>query len=82
MLPGFRGVGKTTLMAQLCTQYQDDVTSLFISVEEARHLVSIGIDELMQGFETLMAQDLESMTGPILFFLDEVQSDPTWAIAL
>lgn len=82
ILPGFRGVGKTTLMAQLCTQYQDKVTSLFISVEEARHLAGIGIDELMQGFETLMAQDLESMTGPVLFFLDEVQSDPTWAIAL
>lgn len=82
MLPGFRGVGKTTLMAQVCTEYQSQFTSLFVSVEEAYHLIGIGITQLIQGFEELMAKDLESMSGPILFFLDEVQSDPSWAIAL
>ena len=37
VIPGFRGVGKTTLMAQTCTEYQDKVSKiLFLSVEDAK----------------------------------------------
>lgn len=83
VIPGFRGVGKTTLMAQLCTEYQDKVENiLFLSVEDAKNLLDAGIAELMSAYEEILGNHLESVKKPILIFLDEIQSDPKWAITL
>jgi len=83
IIPGFRGVGKTTLMAQICMEYKSKVSNvLFLSVEDAKNLFNVGIAELMSAFENILGNDLESIKNPILIFLDEIQSDPKWAITL
>jgi predicted AAA+ superfamily ATPase len=83
IIPGFRGVGKTTLMAQTCTEYQDKVGKiLFLSVEDAKNLFDAGIAELMSAYEEILGDNLESVKEPILIFLDEIQSDPKWAVTL
>lgn len=83
IIPGFRGVGKTTLMAQTCAEYQGKVGKiLFLSVEDSKNLFDAGISELMSTYEEILGTDLESITEPILIFLDEIQSDPKWAITL
>ncbi len=83
IIPGFRGVGKTTLMAQTCTEYQNKVGKiLFLSVEDAKNLFDAGIAELMSAFEEILGNNLESIKKPILIFLDEIQSDPKWAVTL
>lgn len=83
IIPGFRGVGKTTLMAQACAQYKNKVSNiLFLSIEDARNLFNVGIVELMSAYENILGKDLESAKEPILIFLDEIQSDPKWAITL
>lgn len=83
IMPGFRGVGKTTLMSQLCAEYKTKVTNvLFLSVEDAKNLFNAGIAELMSAYEEILGNDLESVQDPILIFLDEVQSDEKWAITL
>lgn len=83
VIPGFRGVGKTTLMAQTCTEYRHKVQNmLFLSVEDAKNLFDAGIAELMSAYEEILGDDLESVQEPILIFLDEIQSDPKWAITL
>lgn len=83
IIPGFRGVGKTTLMAQTCTEYQNKVGKiLFLSVEDAKNLFDAGIAELMAAYEEILSNNLESVKEPILIFLDEIQSDPKWAVTL
>lgn len=85
IIPGLRGVGKTTLMAQTC---RDVMTKrkknkiLFLSIDEARNLFNIGISEIMQAYEEIIGVDLESLSEEVIFFLDEVQSDPQWAKTL
>jgi predicted AAA+ superfamily ATPase len=83
VMPGFRGVGKTTLMAQLCAEYKNKAARvLFLSVEDAMNLFNAGISELMLAYEEILGHPLESGQEPILIFLDEVQSDPRWATSL
>ncbi len=82
IIPGFRGVGKTTLMAQICRTFQTNHQTLFLSVEDAKNLFDVGISELMTAYESILGQDLESVTTPILIFLDEIQSDPKWSVTL
>jgi predicted AAA+ superfamily ATPase len=83
ILPGFRGVGKTTLMAQICTLFSDKVENyLFISVEDSKNLLNAGISDLILAYEEILGYNLESAKKPILIFLDEIQSDEKWAITL
>ncbi|MFA4880828.1 MAG: AAA family ATPase [Candidatus Doudnabacteria bacterium] len=83
IIPGFRGVGKTTLMAQACAEYKRKVDNvLFLSIEDAKNLFGVGISALMSAYENILGDDLESIKKPVLIFLDEIQSDPKWAITL
>lgn len=83
IIPGFRGVGKTTLMAQVCAEYKNKIGNiLFLSIEDAKNLFNAGIAELMSAYENIIGNDLEGAREPILIFLDEIQSDPKWAITL
>ena len=83
IIPGFRGVGKTTLVSQVCAEYKNKGQKvLFLSVEDAKNLFDAGIAELMTAYENILGEDLESVKIPILVFLDEIQSDPKWAVTL
>lgn len=83
VMPGFRGVGKTTLMAQLCTSCMSKVDDiLFLSIEDAVNLFGAGIAELMAAYEQILGSDLESILKPMVIFLDEIQNDPKWAVSL
>jgi len=83
IIPGFRGVGKTTLMAQACGHYKSEIDDiLFLSIEDANNLFNAGIADLMSAYEDILGENLESIKKPILVFLDEVQSDPKWAVTL
>jgi len=83
IIPGFRGVGKTTLMSQICIEYEKNIPHvLFLSVEDAKNLFDVGIAELMSAYENILGDSLESMKEPVLVFLDEIQSDPKWAVGL
>lgn len=83
IMPGFRGVGKTTLMAQLCAAYKTKLHNvLFLSVEDAKNLFDTGILQIMAAFEEILGNNLESIKEPVLIFLDEIQTDPKWAVTL
>jgi hypothetical protein len=83
IIPGFRGVGKTTLMAQICSEFKGKFSNvLFLSVEDSMNLFNAGIAELMIAYESILGFNLESVKEPVLIFLDEIQSDPKWAISL
>ena len=82
IIPGFRGVGKSTVMAQLCSSLRNKHKTLFISVEDAKNLINAGIKDLIKAYEEILGFDLESAKEPIFIFLDEIQSDPEWATCL
>jgi uncharacterized protein len=83
IIPGFRGVGKTTLMAQICANFKkQDVQAFFLSVEDLRNYLEVGINEIISAYEKIIGEYLESLKKPIIIFLDEVQTDPKWAITL
>ena len=83
IVPGFRGVGKTTLMAQLYSAYEDCFEHiLFLSVEEFHCLFGGGINEMISAFENIIGEDIEAIKKPALIILDEVQVDPKWAVSL
>lgn len=83
IMPGFRGVGKTTLMSQICTEYKaKGYEVLFLSVEDARNLFNVGISEIMTAYEEILGTNLESVKKPVLIFLDEIQTDPKWMVTL
>ncbi|MEI7749758.1 MAG: AAA family ATPase [Candidatus Moraniibacteriota bacterium] len=83
VIPGFRGVGKTTLMAQVCSEYRNkDVQVLFLSVEDLKNYLDADINGILSTYEKIIGEYLESVQKPILVFLDEVQTDPKWAITL
>ena len=83
VIPGFRGVGKTTIMAQLCTQFKTQFSHvLFLSIEESMSIFNSGISDVMGVFEEILGVDLERIETPVLIFLDEIQADPKWAITL
>lgn len=83
IIPGFRGVGKTTLMAQLCLKYSKKVDDiLFLSIEETQTLFDSGVSDVISAFENIIGKSIESIDKPTLIFFDEVQADPNWAISL
>jgi len=42
----------------------------------------VGINEIISAYEKIIGEYLESLKKPIIIFLDEVQTDPKWAITL
>jgi len=83
IIPGFRGVGKTTLMAQVYSDFKSkDFQVFFLSVEDLRNYFEVSINEIFSAYEKIIGENLESIKKPILIFLDEVQTDPKWAITL
>lgn len=85
IIPGLRGVGKTTLMAQICSDMiakNKKIKILFLSVDEAKNLFNVGISEIMRAYEEILKVDLESLQEEVVIFFDEVQVDPKWAKTL
>lgn len=85
IIPGLRGVGKTTLMAQTSLYLIEEKRQehvLFLSIDEVQQLFRLGITEVLQAFETLIGQDLETLDTDVFVFLDEIQTDPNWAKSL
>ncbi|MFC1615194.1 ATP-binding protein [Patescibacteria group bacterium] len=83
IIPGFRGVGKTTLISQVCSEFKKkDFQVLFLSVEDLRNYFEVGINEIVSAYEQIIGANLETVKTPILIFFDEVQTDPKWAITL
>lgn len=87
IMPGLRGVGKTTLMAQLYEEFsdgcrEDDLNLLFISLDEVVNLFNASFNDLIDSYEQLLGEAFERQKKPILLFIDEVQADPKWAFVV
>ncbi len=85
VVPGLRGVGKTTAMAQvfLSTKRSSRTASsfLYMSVDD---LVTRGLtlNDALDAYESLLGKPFERLDTPALLFIDEVQQDKNWAAVL
>ena len=81
ILSGLRGVGKTTLMAQLYTQLAqsikaDDCQLLYISLDDVYQRQRGSLNSLLDACETYWGNQLHNLDKPTFVFIDEIQADP------
>jgi predicted AAA+ superfamily ATPase len=81
-IAGLRGVGKTTLLAQLYTDLQaDNLRKLYIPLDQAQDL-GFSLSEILLAYEEILGTSVERLETPIFLFLDEVQYQKTWAVTV
>lgn len=87
VLPGIRGVGKTTILAQtylwLQNQVGDRIHIIYISMDELVEKVGSSLSDFIDEYERLLPEgSFERTDEPIFLFIDEVQIDQKWARTL
>lgn len=86
IIPGLRGTGKTTILAQtyyeLVDTHNDQINILYFSLDEAIETIGAGLNEVLNDYERLLGESFEALTKPTFILIDEVQSDPRWASVL
>src|SRR3989338_8646568 len=80
IMPGLRGTGKTTLLAQLfLNQLTSGVEKLYISADEVVKRFDAGLWELSEHYEKLVGSRFEELKQPLILFFDEIHYDRKWA---
>ena len=80
IMPGLRGTGKTTLLAQLFLYLPTQgLNKLYISVDEVVKRFDINLWDLLDHYEELIGYHLEDIKEPLILFFDEIHYDAKWA---
>ena len=83
-IPGLRGVGKTTLLAQLFLQlyprYPKDM--LFISADQIVNELGTDLYFIFEEYQNILGVPFEKLGRNVFLFIDEIQFDKKWAAAL
>ncbi|MEK7539961.1 MAG: ATP-binding protein, partial [Patescibacteria group bacterium] len=85
IIPGLRGVGKTTILAQLFLNHYQEVGErrmLYISLDEVVNVLGSSLNEVLIAYEKIIGESFERLTKPVFIFIDEAQYDPKWAAVL
>ncbi|MBI5417819.1 ATP-binding protein, partial [Candidatus Poribacteria bacterium] len=83
IMPGLRGTGKTTLLAQLFLSLSDDnIFKLYLSVDEVTSRFNANLWDIIENYEELQSNHIEELDEPFFLFLDEIHYDKKWAIFL
>lgn len=84
MVPGLRGVGKTTVLAQLFFAYQQKFHGrvLYISLDDIANKLNSDLFTVLDAYEELLGESFSSLKEDVLLLVDEVHFDPKWQAAL
>ena len=85
IIPGLRGVGKTTILAQLFLNHYQEVGQqrmLYISLDEVVNVLGSSLKDVLAAYERILGESFEKLTKPLFIFIDEAQYDPKWASVL
>jgi predicted AAA+ superfamily ATPase len=83
VMPGLRGTGKTTLLAQLFLSLpNENITKLYLSIDEATRRFDTDLWGVMENYEALIGKHIEEIENPLILFLDEIHYDEKWALFL
>jgi predicted AAA+ superfamily ATPase len=82
-LTGLRGAGKTTILYQLYYKNKNlDGYFLALSMDEVVQTLDSSITEIIENFEEIIGKSISNLDKPLFLFIDEVQYDSNWGIAL
>src|SRR3989344_977620 len=87
IMPGLRGTGKTTLLAQLYFYLREQKNVpperiLYLKADDIVGLIQGTLYEAIKAFEILNNSSIEEMEGNIYILVDEVHYDKNWALTL
>lgn len=84
MVPGLRGVGKTTVLAQFFFEYQNRFNgrALYISLDDIVNKLGSDLFTVLDAYEELLGESFSSLKENVLLLVDEVHFDPKWQAAL
>lgn len=83
IMPGLRGTGKTTLLAQLFLSLpHNQTTSLYLSIDEAVTRFGVTLWDIMENYEALTNTHIEELVTPLFLFFDEIHYDKNWTTFL
>jgi len=82
-IPGIRGVGKTTLLAQLFYEQKiPQKNKLFLSVDQTIQYLGVSLNQVIDAYEDILGTVFEKLDEPVILFLDEIQYEEDWGIIL
>ena len=88
IVPGLRGTGKTTLLAQLFYRLSDSGVPLarmpYASLDELTGLLGVSLREFLDAYEIYLGKNFESLSDSekIFLFIDEAHYDKNWSLTL
>jgi uncharacterized protein len=84
MVPGLRGVGKTTVLAQLFFAFQKRFGGrvLYVSLDDIANKLGGDLFAVLDVYEELLGESFSSLKENVLLLVDEVHFDPKWQAAL
>lgn len=87
IIPGFRGVGKTTLLAQTYFYFRNNYKQIksdriiYMSLDSLKD-IGASLSEVLDVYFELLGIRAEILDSPVVLLLDEVQYDSDWARVL
>jgi len=88
LLPGFRGVGKTTILCQVYRHLTEDLRVdpkrvLLFSADESVEFIMAGIADVVKTYsEGFLRETLAGFSQPTYVLIDEAHFDKRWGIGL
>ncbi len=83
VMPGLRGTGKTTLLAQLFLSLPNkNIEKIYLSVDEVARRFDVSLWDIIENYEMLIGKHIEELDTPLIIFLDEIHYDAQWAMFL
>src|SRR3990167_5018881 len=83
-IPGLRGVGKTTLLAQLFLKFYPHYTKdmLYISVDQVVNELGADLYTVFEEYQKILGVPLERLDRNLFIFIDEIHFDKKWTAVL
>jgi len=82
LIPGLRGTGKTTMLAQVYGMLREkDVPQeniVYLSVDELVKIFRSNLSEFLEAYESIIGMPLESLKDKIFLLFDEIHYDKNW----
>jgi len=86
LIPGLRGVGKTTLLWQLykflVERRNVDPRNILVLPADELKLLNANIWMALQAYEKVLETTFESLDKDVFIFIDEATFDPNWHLAV
>jgi len=83
-IPGLRGVGKTTLLAQLFLEFypRHSKDMLYISVDQVINELGADLYSVFEEYQKILSVPFEKLDHNLFIFIDEIHFDKKWTAVL